>query len=616
MSGIAAFISWDVPPHERFGAMTQSLRARPYDEFAEWSDHTVALGAATLHTTAESREGANPTVSADGRYVLVFDGYLSNCAELRRELIAVGGALRNRSDNELAIQAFVHWGEDSFRKLEGEFALAIADLRERKLVCARDPFGFRPLYYAQTDSGVMVASHIASIVAARSDDLKPNVDFLAQLVAARFTASDQTAWNEIFRVPPAFVLTCAGESLRTRAYYDLPLEVDRTRRSEADWIAEYRDVFANAIRDSARSDRPLAVEVSGGLDSSSVLCQASLLQSQSALAAPDLLAFAMRGPAGSPSDEIAFARVAADHVQVGLNESPLFHPQIDWFKRQSIRERDIATYPNGVQSLEMNQKMVESGARAILCGYGGDQWLDGTRGYIEQSVRWLRPSAWLRQLKGDIRSYGAADAIGTFARRSILALTPDRLRGTLRTIRGKTQPLDTDFIRPEIAEAIIEAERQFEAGLPNDPVARSKMASFLSPWARLGNDMMARQHSALGIESRNPLSSRRFVELCCRMPEDLKLRRGERRWIHREAMRGILPEVVRTRQSKAYFPASYAEIEVAEYLADGSHDALFEIVAPEPFSQFLKNSASSADEVSHPYELWGAFVANMFLLEN
>ncbi len=596
--------------------MSRFCRSRPHDAWLEWSDKRTAIGAATLHTTTESRTGPNPCVSQDGSLAVAFDGYLANYHELRRDLLSSGADLRNRSDCELVLASFERWGKSCLPRLEGEFALIAADQRTGEFICARDPFGFRPLYYTRAGDAFLAASDVGSLIHALPEKPEPNLEFLAQLVAARLTASEQTAWNGIFRVPPASLISWSDNRISTDQYFSPNLAVGDLRRPDSDYVDEYLDVFRDSVRQSSRTDRTIAVEVSGGLDSSSVLCLAERLQTEGKLEAPAIAAFAMRGAAGSPADEISYAREVTEALQLPLEEAELHHPPLDWFASQTRAERDIATYPNGIQSLDMNARVVGAGARAVLSGYGGDQWLDGTRGYIEQSVRSMELGLWSRQLRRDITVYGVGNTLRTFARRSMLAALPASLRGPLRRLRGFRFELEIDFLKPQVAEAIIEAEARFEAELPDDPVARSKMASFLSPWARLGNDMMARQHCALGLESRNPMSSRRIVEFCCALPEDLKLRGGERRWVHREAMKGILPENVRTRQTKAHFPASYGEQDAAGILDDDLAGALEKIIDMDRFGRFLQTHRGPTTEVPLPFVLWGTLVANWFLVEN
>ena len=176
----------------QLAAMQAELARIPHDAVGSWRSGPLGLVAATLHTTAESREQAQPLASEDGQRAAVFDGYLLNPAELVRDLEAGGARLRTRSDIEIALRAYELWGQGCAERLRGEYSLIVADARAGRLFVTRDHLGFVPLYYLEQPGQLVLASDFRTIAALGQRALEPDPLYLAHVMANRWVTGERT----------------------------------------------------------------------------------------------------------------------------------------------------------------------------------------------------------------------------------------------------------------------------------------------------------------------------------------------------------------------------------------------------------------------------------------
>lgn len=596
--------------------MADRMGEWPHDAKQIWNAQDAGLGACVLHTTAQSLETEQPLTNETGSVVLVFDGYLTNWEELRRDLEAKGAVLRNRSDAELVLRAYEQWGENCAERIEGEFAFAIVDRANRRAFCARDRKGLRPLYYMIDRGALIVASRLPVLIAGLGRKPDFDLDYLAQTMVGEVYSVDHTAWKAVRRLKAAHCMSYSAGSLETRRYYDLPEVRIRRYRSDAEYIEEYRAVFEDSVRRTSRSHLPLAFEVSGGLDSSAIFCLAHGMEKRGGILAPSIDAFALRGEPGAYSDEIDFARAASDYVSRELHETELFRPDLQWFNNQVSSEHDLPTYTNAAQSILMEQAISDRGARVAINGMGGDQWLDGTLAYYDQNLQAMAFGRLARNMARDMQIRGKRRTAALVARKVILALAPDRLRPLIKAMKGGGEELYVDdvmYLTPFWAERVRLEKRHYEASLPPSELARINRRKL----DQLGNqrafDLMYRQRSRLGIEGRSPMLTRQFIEFCSALPEDLKLRGGQTKWIHREAMRGLMPDCIVERSSKASFPERKHDEAIRELCEFNKMTALEGLVDPARFSAFceMRHERDIDDLWGWPY--WGAYMVTAFM---
>ncbi|MBV7258293.1 asparagine synthetase B family protein [Erythrobacter crassostreae] len=613
MTGIAAVFA-DGLLSVRMQSMTDVLSRNPHDARDQWSNGKMGLSACTLFTTAEAKDANQPHCSEDGQRALVFDGFLTNCAELRRELLDRGASLRNRSDEELVLRSYEEWGDDCALRTEGEFAFVIADCRRQTLFCARDHQGLRPLFYCQNGEALIAASSIAAVLAGLDRQPDFDYDYLAEAMVGETYSVDRTPWKGVKRLNASHCLITSPGQIEVRRYYSLPSQPIRHYRSDEEYIEAYRDVLRDAIRRTSRTHLPLAIEVSGGLDSSAIYALAHDMMGT--LPAPEIRAYTLRGEAGAESDEIAFARSVTDFTDSDLTESELFRPDLDWFDAEGKRERDLPTYTNASHSILMEQAMAKDGARVTLNGQGGDQWLDGSFGYYHQTIQSRQVRRFLKNLRRDIATYGTRSSVGFALRKMILAALPKPVRLALKRSRSDYGSLMVDpvqYLDAEYAASVRSTKTSYLAALPFDEIANANARTLDAKLNQRSFDLMARQRARLGLEGRSPMCTRQFIEFAASVPEDVKFRNGQTKWLHREAMRGFMPDAVVDRPDKASFPEAKHDQAILRMCQTEMSGVLAPLVNSEQFSAFntLRIEHDFDDIWDWPY--WGCYLVTSFL---
>lgn len=616
MSGLAALIRFDGGEAGLMAvqAMTAAMAFRGPDGITHWADGSASLGYCAMHAS-EADSPAQPLASEDGQVLAVFDGFLANHDELRADLLARGARLRWASDAELVLSAYEAWGEDFAAHLDGEFAVILWDRRTRTAVCARDHHGLRPLYWHWDGHTLVAASEIAAVLAALRKTPELNLGYLAEIAADVFYSPDETVWQGVARLLPAHVLRVDAGGPRLSEYWSLPTEVDILYARDEDYAEHYREVLTQSVRRAARSHLPLACEVSGGLDSSSVYCLAHQLQLHGRLPAPALRGYTLAGPPGSAADEVDFARMVGTHTGTAIAEQQLFLPPLEWFARQSATDRDLPPLPNAAMTITLDEAAVADGSRVSLGGIGGDQWCDGTHFYYGELFAARRWGQLLNCYRADIKAGGFVAASGLLARLGPGSLLPPRWRQTLRKALGgrRVEPAPT-YLQPQFQRELAERQARYEAGYSQDYRASYKLRKLRHPSWTVVLDQLSRQRANSGLELRSPMLSRSFIEFSARTPEHLKLRGGTSKYLHRTALAGILPSGVVQRQSKAEFSAAYTNLvpalQTACSKAEVPAETLFD--AGKITSLFGTYHRSSIDERSHG-AIWGVYVAMLMV---
>ncbi|WP_137725189.1 asparagine synthase (glutamine-hydrolyzing) [Prescottella subtropica] len=344
MCGIALIVGED-GNRDLFETMLDRIAAR-----GEFREHACGPGflAGTQRLAIVDREHAvQPWRSADGRWLLCYNGEVFNHDEVRTQLRELGHEFRSASDTEVVLEAFLEWGEDAVARLRGEFAFAIVDTVTRDTFVARDPLGVKPLYVALRRGALHVASEIKALVPA----------------GARIRA-----------LPPGHHgWWRGGEDVEVRRYFDLYDELHRlgpiTDPDEA--VAAVRTALSDAIRVRLDTDLPVGVVLSGGLDSSLVLAHTARMH-------PDCVAFTIGAP---DSPDLAYARrltaeLGVRHEIVDVGRGDIGPAAI----REAIRVGELDEYGdiiNAVVSIPLFRRIRDAGLKVVLTGDGSDELFGG-----------------------------------------------------------------------------------------------------------------------------------------------------------------------------------------------------------------------------------------------
>jgi asparagine synthase (glutamine-hydrolysing) len=595
------------------------MAGRAFDGTGQWIEGSFALGACILHTTAESFEAGQPHSNADHSITVVMDGYLTNWEELRRDLTERGALLRNRSDIELVLHAYEQWGEACADRIEGEFAFIIADRRARRVFAARDHQGLRPLFYSADGDTLVIASDLGAVVAGLQTPPEPNHEYLVGVAAVKMFLPEDTVWKGVKRLLQGHSLTADAQGLRPHRYYELPLGERLRYSSDGEYAEHYLAMLSDALRRTTRSHVPLAMAVSGGLDSSALYCLAHRLEQQGQIYAPGFQGYTLGALPGSRAYELPYARAAAEHIGRTLTEVPLFKPPLDWYTEDARVERDIPIPTNGAMTIAIEQQVHADGSRVYINGDGGDEWLQGSWVYYREFVEEGDLGGFLAALRSDAAVRGWRDVVPRALRIGMSAFMPDRLRAVSRARRRAANYAASEelfWFKASVRQLLARQEAEYDAALPSDPVAWQKYNLFASPYSAFGRARMQRQRGLAGIEARHPMFTRQFIGFSLATPEHIRRRAGVTKVIHRIAMTGILPETIRTRRTKADFESDDTDTQMARFCRAQGREFLGEFCDNKGLERLIPPSFVNTVDDDRSWEVWGLYAVAAFLMVN
>ena len=400
----------------RFGAALDSIAHRGPDGEGRFERSSVLLGHRRLAIIDLTDGGAQPMTDPETGATIVYNGEIYNYIEVRAELVAAGYTFRSESDTEVLLTAFRHWGTAMFGRLNGMFAFAIWEPEQDRLTLARDRFGVKPLYWTIRDGTLLFASEVKALIALDGDlaEPEPRADSYA-------CARDHSYYRHVRSLPPAhFARFTPGESeLAPRRYWDFP-EAEGAPPGEAESAEEFAALFSDAVRLRLRSDVPVGLTLSGGLDSSAVLAAA---QAQSG--APIRCFTAVYG--ADARGEEAWAQRAAAAWSADL-EAVEAQPDA-WLPtlERIVWHMDGPGYTPAVFPLwAIMRRAREAGVPVLLEGQGADELLAGYTQYAAVEAAGLLAGAMKGQVAGVAPALRAMSA--TFGGRQ-LALWMLRQRG-------------------------------------------------------------------------------------------------------------------------------------------------------------------------------------------
>jgi asparagine synthase (glutamine-hydrolysing) len=560
--GLVVFRGRDLDPESRGGPDTPAdaygagVAYAPTRATHELPDAVVALSHRRLSILDLSPLGHQPMSTPDRRYWVVYNGEIYNHVELRAELEALGYAFVSHSDTEIILHAYREWGERCLDRFNGMFALVLVDRIARRVFAARDRFGVKPLYLWRSPHGlVAMASEIKQFSGlpgweARLDGQRAyeflNWGLLDQTGETLFAGVRQVRGGEFIHC--TLPELCSDPPVR-RWYRLVPREFHGTFEDAA---REFRDLFADSIRIRLRADVSVGSCLSGGLDSSSIVCVANrALRAVSAEAHQKTFSACARVKQFDERDYID-----AVVAQTGV-EGHYTYPDLP----DLIGSLDAITWhqdePFGSTSIYAQWQVFklarEAGVKVLLDGQGADEQLAGYHGFFAPhfaglfaALKW---GALWRELRAAKRVHGMS--LSTVSKYAGNALLPEALRQPLRRLVGKPAAapewIDSGRIRfddrdPYLADG-------FKTTSVND-MGYSLLTATGLPMLLHWEDRDSMAHS---VESRLPFLDFRLVEFLMGLPAEFKLAGATTKRVLRTAMQGILPEKVRNRMDKMGF---------------------------------------------------------------
>lgn len=554
MCGIAGVVLQE-PGSERElarigAAMAATLAHRGPDGQGVWVHPAsgVALAHRRLAIIDLSPTGAQPMVDASGRYILVYNGELYNYRELRRGLEARGVAFRGTSDTEVLLEVYARDGERCLTQLNGMFAFAIWDSKERELLLVRDGFGIKPLYYAEQPNGFLFASELKAIVP-WLESCTLDVAALARYVTYLWCPGAGTPLAEVRKLGPGEALVVRGGRItRHWTWYQPPqirgVPANVTSPQEAAHLV--RGGLQAAVRRQLIADVPVGAFLSGGLDSSAVVALARD-------SAPDLHCFTIELAGGHDvgfADDLPFARQAAQSLGVRLEVVKVEASRMAQDVPEMVAQLDEPLAdPAALNVRYISELARRQGVPVLLSGAGGDDLFTGYRRHALFAAERLwrgRFGPARTVLVALARRIPASTGLGRrlqAAARQLSASANERSLVPFEWIaRERVASLFAPGLRPLIGD-IAEPMRRFEQALAPELPALERLLAleqrfFLADHNLAYTDRMS---MAAGVEVRVPYLDLQLVELAAQLPPHLKQRGRIGKWVLKEAMRPVLP---------------------------------------------------------------------------
>lgn len=526
------------------------------DDGGIFVDENVGLGHRRLSIVDVTR-GHQPMFNEDGSLVITYNGEVYNHADFREELEAKGHVYQTHCDTETILHLYEEYGAQALEKLRGMFAFAIWNRREKTLFIARDRLGVKPLYYVFDDEGnLFFASEIKSLLEAKAVKPELNYDALPDQLANHGTSFDETLFKNVKRLLPGHFLIWQDGRLKIEKYWDASFEPKHEEKSDAEFIEEWRALFRKSVELRLMADVPLGMFLSGGIDSSAICAMMSEMVRE------PIKTFSV-GFKEREANEFEFARVVAkafktEHHEITITPEQYFAalPNLVWHEDEPIGFS--ASVP-----LYFVSKLAQKHVKVVLTGEGSDEILGGYGRYQKtlallkygEKYESLTPKFFREIVKSGVSSL--PNSLNNKLKRTFLTLDADIENLYFDNFAIFPKAMQEKLFSDETKARINDKNPYFyQQNLLKETDARKVLDKLLYADTKTYlHELLMKQDQmsmAASIESRVPFLDHKLVEFTARMPERMKIRGRDTKWILREAMKGILPEEILTREKMGF----------------------------------------------------------------
>lgn len=520
-------------------AMRDTLVHRGPDDAGTYfsSDRKVGLGTRRLKIIDLSEAGHMPMTDADGHVWITYNGEVYNFRELREELKKIGHSFRSTGDTEVILSAYLAWGPDFVKRLNGMFAFAIWDEKKHTLFAARDHMGIKPFYYALQGGTLYFGSEIKAILANQNVKRELDDGSLSHYLTFSSTPAPYTLFQNIKKLPAGHRLIVTTDGARVEEYWN-PADAPLAPKREAEYIEEVRFLLHDSIRRQMVSDVPFGCFLSGGIDSST---NAKLMSE--AMERP-VETFSVGYKDFPEKNEFSYSRETAKSLGIVPHELLLDESHCETFLEKFATHADD---PNGDPAsfpiFWLSKFTKDSGVTVVQIGEGSDELFAGYEVYhkaLRAQERW----GWLAHVPGAAaltKNFLPRGARWNFARRLLRGERPFWGLATAFEDRGKSSDIVESWYRElESKDAHADLLKQMTY-----VELKHRLPEFLLARA----DKMTMAHS---VEGRVPFLDKRLVELALNIPSDIKLKGGTTKYVLKKAVEGIIPRETIARKKQGF----------------------------------------------------------------
>jgi len=549
IAGIAFNDGQRVPEEGALAAMGEALRHRGPDDAGLHAGPGIGLVSRRLAILDLSAQAHMPMRSDDGRFALVFNGEIYNHLEIREELKRRGLRLRSSGDTEVLLRLLEMEGVAGLRRVIGMFALALWDGERRSLLLARDRLGVKPLLYRRAPDGLRFASEMRGLLAEPGFSPSPDPVAIHHVLALRFTPHPGTVFDSVLQLPPAHVLTFSDGRVRLERYWELPRPAPIATRRPGELEERYRSLMDDAVKIRLRSDVPLALLLSGGLDSTAVAYHMRRNLTRS------FTAFTV-GFREADYDERPRARATAERFGIDLQVLELQPPEPGELQ-ELVAHLQVPFADPSLLPAWMLARQVARHVKVALVGDGADETFGGYDRYRAHLL--ADRFGWLPGIVSRTPFYALLDALTEESSRRNL---PGRLRRFMEGWELPARERNALWIanpgarriarlyRPEFAASVAGIDPTAAlGGIPNDWGSDDLVGDLLraDQGRYLPDDLLFKADitsMAFGLELRSPFLDHRLVEFAAGVPSESKVRGRTGKWFLRRVYRGRFPDAI------------------------------------------------------------------------
>ena len=513
-----------------------------------FTQDTIGLAHRRLSILDLSDSGKQPMTSIDGRFTITFNGEIYNYRELKKTFLQ-DYPLNSQTDTEVLLGLYTKMGSDCLQHLNGMFAFAVWDNQQKTLFIVRDRLGIKPLYYTQTEDGIAFSSELKSLLTLDELDRTIDKDQIYLYMHYGYIPGSQTILKNIQRLEPGHLMHIFASGVTTKNYWQLEHEPEQDR-GESTYIEEFKHLFDDAIQLRLRSDVPLGILLSGGLDSSAVVAQLSQHSTQ------QLKTFSVGYDYGREFNESNYARIVAQEFNT-QHEEHFMTPQrfLDLIPEFIWHMDEPVTEAAAISLYYLSQK-IKNQVTVVLSGEGADEMLGGYD--IYKYFSWIQQ---YRKLPYSVRKLLIEKPLSVLGNKKInkyITLAQDELVKTYMGVSLYESEMIHNVLTPsfldDVDESII-SRNLANYHNPNIKDPLNQMLNFDTKTWLVDNLLIKadKMTMAPSLELRVPFLDYRLVEFCGRLPTHYKINQGNKKYLLKKSMGNLLPKTILKRK-KVGFP--------------------------------------------------------------
>ena len=546
MCGIAGYAGWArgaEASEAELATMCGAIQHRGPDDEGHFVAPGVALGMRRL-SIIDVAGGHQPIGNEDGSIQLVYNGEIYNHHELRRELAAAGHRFATHCDTETIVHGYEEWGDGVCERLRGMFALALWDAPKGRLLLARDRLGIKPLSYWEHRGGIAFASELRSLLALPEFPAELDDEAVAWYLALGYVPDPHSIFRGVRKLPPGWRLSWTAAAGAQAERYWSPVQPELEGITAPEAVAELQRLLRDAVRSHLESEVPLGAFLSGGLDSSAVV--AIMAQEMDRKVQTFSIGFEDAGFNEAPHAAAVAKALGTDHTEL------VVRPDADAMVERVVSFFDEPFADSSALPTFLVSELARRSVTVALSGDGGDELFGGYTRYADLLERSEVPGP----LRGLFTAAARTLPQGAYGRNRLLDLGRSRRGRYATTVAQALAVADGGVARPEIAARLAGLDGLLapwfaDAG-GRDLVTQLTLVDMQS---YLPGDILTkvdRTSMAVSLEARVPLLDHPLVEFAVALPGSLKRRDGTGKWIFRQAITGLVPEIVLTRPKQGF----------------------------------------------------------------